>query len=394
MMSHPLYVGLILLAGLIGGNLASKLKLPSVTGFIIFGLILGPSFTNVVTKDMIKTYSFINDLNLGMLSVIIGSQLHMKILKRYGKDLIKVSIGDLLFTFIFVCFGSWLLGMDKYIAITLGILAMTVSPVGVLTVIKEHTAGHELSEFSQNALTMVAIDNLLCIIIFGVVSAIIQALSGSSITGAGLILQVLRELLLAVGIGIISGSIILYLIRIKTNNNKFLVYILSFILLNTGLANYFGISALLINMTTGAIVTNFTINRALLMQTFERIELPIIIMFLTLAGAKMDLKIASSVGVIGAVYIAGRLGGKVLGSYIFSSFTNLDLKTRKNIGLALTPQAAVAIGLSIIAEQKIPTSNGIITGVVLTGVLFFEIAGPLLLSKALKNTEVEESTSK
>lgn len=392
-MTNPFYIGLILLAGLIGGNIASKFKLPSVTGFIIFGLILGPSFTNIITKDMITKYSFINDLNLGMLSVIIGSQLHIKILRRYGKDLITVSLGDLLFTFIFIFFGSWLLGMDKYIAITLGILGMTVSPVGVLSVIKEHTKGGNFSEFSQNVLTMVAIDNLLCTIIFGVVSAIIQALTGSQVGGANLAFQVLWELLLAIGIGVVVGNIILYLIRIKTNNNKLLVYLLSFVLLNTGIANYFGISALLINMTTGAIVTNFSVNKMLLVQTFERVELPIIVMFLTLAGAKLDLKIVSSVGLIGAVYIGGRLGGKILGSYTFSQLTKLSKETRKNIGMALTPQASVAIGLSILAEEKILASNGIITGVVLTGVIFFEIVGPLLVNKALNNMEPEKSTN-
>lgn len=372
------------MVGLFGGKLASKLKLPSVTGFILFGLLLGPSFTNIVGKEMIKSFSFVNDLALGILAISIGSQLHLKTLKKYGKDLLVVSLGDLATTFILVATGTYLLGMTIEISIVLGILAMTVSPSGVLSVIKEYKANND---FSQNVLTMVAFDNLFCILIFGIVTAVLQGISSAGANGTLIMLEVFRELLFAILLGIASGYGILYLIRRKTNNNKFLVFLISFILLNTGISYHFNLSALLTNMVTGGFIINLTTNRMILAKTLERIEMPIFVLFLTLAGAKLDLSIVSSVGIIGAMYIGGRLFGKIIGSYLFSGFTKLDKITRKNLGMALTPQAGVVIGLSIIAEQKLPSSDGLITGIVLTGVIFFEIVGPLLVGRALSNTK-------
>jgi Kef-type K+ transport system membrane component KefB len=108
-------------------------------------------------------------------------------------------------------------------------------------------------------------------------------------------------------------------------------------------------------------------------------------MYLTLAGARIDLSVVSSLAAFGGVYIVGRFLGKVLGCYLFSRITKMSEKISKNVGMGLTPQAGITVGLSIIAEQKIPESKGIITGVVLTGVVFFQIIGPLLVAKALKN---------
>ncbi|AKL96854.1 transporter, CPA2 family [Clostridium aceticum] len=383
MMNAPLYVGIILLIGLVGGKAASKINLPSVTGYILFGLLLGPSFTNIITKETIKSLQFVNELALGILALSIGAELHRLVFKKFGKTLLLVSLGDELVTFCSVFLFTYLLGLQLQLAIVLGILAMTVSPSGVFSIVKEYkTKG----EFTKNLLALVAIDNLICIFVFGIVTAILQGIGNVDIGGTTLFILLITEISLAIILGILGGLAVSYMIKKKTNNNKFLVFLLGLILLNIGIANHFNLSALLINMVKGATIVNLTNKKLVLSSTLERVELPIFVLFLTLAGAKLDLSILGSVGIVGIGYIGGRLLGKIGGSFIFSNFTSLDMQIKKNIGMALTPQAGVAIGLSIIAEQKLPASGGIITGILLTGVIFFEIVGPLMLKQALKNT--------
>lgn len=382
-MNATLYVGLILLVGLIGGKIASKVNLPSVTGYILFGLLLGPSFTNIVTKDMIKSFQFINELALGILALSIGIELHRFVFRKYGKTLLLVSVGEVFITFLAVFSITYLLGIRLELAIALGILAMTISPSGVFSIIKEYNAR---GNFTSKVLAIVALDNLLCIIIFGIAMAILPQIGSSSIGGTSLLVVLIREILLALLLGAFMGVVVSFFIKKKINNNKLLVLLLGIILLNTGIANYLKLSALLVNMTTGATIVNLVNRKMVVSSTINRIELPIFVLFLTLAGAKLDLSIVSSVGIVGFGYIAGRLLGKIGGSYLASGLTSLDIKARRNIGMAITPQAGVAIGLSAIVEQKLAISGGVITGVVLTGVIFFEIAGPLLLKQSLKNT--------
>jgi len=382
-MNIPLYIAITLLLGLFGGKAAALIKLPSVTGYIVLGLIIGPSFFNIITKGMIYKFSFINDLALGILAFSIGTELHRSIFKRLGKTLVILSLGDIILTFILVFGSSYILGVPMNMAIILGVLAMTVSPSGVYSIVKEYgTKG----EFTRNVLALVAMDNLICILLFGLVTAILQGIETATIGGANLLFSLGKEIGFAILIGIFTGVLMSIVAQRKRNINKLLVFLLGIILLNTGLAIELRLSALLINIVSGAVITNLVNRNFMITSTLERIELPIFVIFLTLAGAKLDVGILVSVGFAGVAYIFGRFFGKIFGTYIASGFTRLPRRIRNNIGIALTPQSGVAIGLSIIAEQKLPGSNGVITGIVLSGVIFFEIIGPLLLKQALRNT--------
>ncbi|MGV8146213.1 MAG: cation:proton antiporter [Alkaliphilus sp.] len=382
-MNYPLYIGIVLIIGLIGGKLASRVKLPSVTGYILIGLVLGPSVSNIISKELIQSVQFINHLALGILAVSIGMELHRYVFRKFGKTLMIVALGEGLLTFLIVSTLVYLLGAQICVALILGVLAMTVSPSTVMSILKEYkTRG----KFSKNLAALVAIENLNCIFVFAVVTAILMAFKNAHISGFAVALIIIKEIGLAVVIGAISGAILSLVIKKRPSNNKFLVLLLGAILVNTGIAQMLGLASLLLNMTTGAVITNLVNRKQIMKAALDMVELPIFVAFLTLAGAKLDLSILISIGLIELAYIVGRLSGKIGGTYLLSKFTDLPNATRKNIGLALTPQAGVVIGLSVIAEQKFPEMDGVITGIVLTGVIFFEVVGPLLLKKALQNT--------
>lgn len=382
-MNYPLYIGVVLIIGLIGGKLASRVKLPSVTGYILIGLFIGPSVTNIITKELIQSVRFINHLALGILAISIGMELHRYVFRKFGKTLMTVALGEGMLTFGIVSTLIYLLGTPICVALILGVLAMTVSPSTVMSTLKEYkTKG----KFSKNLAALVAIENLNCIVVFAVVTAVLLAFKSAHISGLGVAILIIKEIGLAIVVGAISGVVLSLVIKKRPSNNKFLVLLLGVILVNAGIAQIFGLAALLLNMTTGAIITNLVNRKQIMKAALDMVELPIFVAFLTLAGAKLDLSILLSIGFIEIAYVLGRLSGKISGTYIFSKFTDLPNKTGKNLGLAVTPQAGVVIGLSVIAEQKFPEMAGTVTGIVLTGVIFFEVVGPLLLRRALVNT--------
>lgn len=379
-MTYSLYIAVLLVAGLGAGKLAQKFKIPTVTGYILCGLVLGPSVFNFISSEVYYSLNFVNELALGMLALSVGTELHYRVFKAFGKNLIMMSLGNTLLTGMIVSFLTWLAGMPIQQALILGPLAMSVAPSGVVSVIKEKRAQGEMT---QNLLGLVAFDNLLTILTFGIMVAFVQSFGNEATSGIALVGMVLLDILFAFLIGIISGLFVSYFIRGNATNDKLLVLIVAALLFNSGIASVFELSPILTNLTAGVAISNLTSRKVLLATLLDRIELPIFILFLTLAGAHLDVAILGQVGIIGMAYILARFLGKYLGILLFSSLTGISKAVRYRLGLGLLPHAGVAIGLASIAERTLPQVSGAITGVVLTGVVVFEIIGPLLLGKSL-----------
>ena len=382
-MTTTLYVSLLLLVGLTGGWLTSKINLPSVTGYILSGLILGPSVLNIITGDVYNSLGFVNELALGILAISVGTELHRDMIKRLGRDLTILSVANTLLSFALTTAFTYFLGLPITYALVLGALSMTVSPSGVVSMVKETRARGEMT---QTLLGLVAFDNLITIIVFGIVVAFVTSVGNTDANNLTLILSVFLDIIFAGLIGLGVGLFVAFFIRQMLPNDRLLVIIGAAILFNSGIATVLTLSPILINIVAGATITNLTNRRGLVSEVISRMELPIFVVFLTLAGAHLDIAIFARVGLIGMAYIGGRLIGKVLGAFAASHVTSLSQKSRQNIGLSLLPQAGIAIGLATIAEQSVPGAKGVLAGVVLTGVVFFEIVGPLILARALKNT--------
>ncbi|GAA0473275.1 cation:proton antiporter [Alkalibacterium indicireducens] len=390
-MTYSLYIAVLMLVGIAGGKLASKVGLPTVSGYLLCGLILGPSVLNLITSEVYYNLGFVNELALGMLAISIGTELHYLMFKKFGKNLITISLGSAVFTVVIATLLTWLAGMPIRYALILGTLALTVSPAGVVEVIKDTRSEGEMT---QNVLGLVAFDNLVAILAFGMMVSFVQSLGDQGTGGIALVGSVLLDVLSGVVVGALSGLFVSYFIRKDTSNDKLLVFLLAAILFNTGIASMFGLSPVLTNIFSGIAITNLTSRKVLIASLLNRIELPVFVVFLTLAGAHIDLSILGAVGIAGLAYIAARSIGKYFGSLVFSQFTDLNKKIRPFIGLGLFPQAGIAIGLATIAERSIPNVSGAIIGVILAGAVFFEIFGPMITGFALKAVgETHESRS-
>ena len=387
-------VGTILLIGGIGGYITNKINLPAVTGYIIFGLFLGPSFLSLLTETRLENFAPFNSFALGIITITIGYELKYDRLRQLKNQVLKSFFVESIFTVLITTLIVYLLGLSLKLAVLLGILAMTTSPTGVMAVFKECDAK---GLFSNVTISQLAMDNLLCIILFGFATSIIQSLENiDKAFGIVEFMLVFGELFLAISIGVIAGIIISSLASRTNNNAKLLVALIGIIALSTGVAEYFELSPILLNMTTGITITNLSNIRDRIFRVLEGIELPVLVAFLTLAGAKLNIGLIPEVGLIGVGYIFARSIGKILGARVGCRLAGFERCFRENLGFSLLPQAGVAIGLSVVAEQKLDKDIGIVTTVILAAVIVFEVIGPLLVKFALINTgefenETEES---
>ena len=155
------------------------------------------------------------------------------------------------------------------------------------------------------------------------------------------------------------------------------------VLLCAGLAVWAGVSHILAAMTMGALVANLASHHDRPFHTIEGIEWPFLILFFLLAGAALHLDALAEVGLLGAGYILLRVAGRLLGTRLGGWLNGTDPATRRWIGLAMLPQAGIAIGMALLASQRFPELRDIILPVVLGSSVVFELIGPVITRRVL-----------
>lgn len=388
------YLSLLLIVGLLFGKLAKLLHLPSVTGYLLGGLFLGPIIGlfkfHIIPEPAFAEMHIVSQIALGFIAFSIGTEFQVSYFKRVGKLPIVIAALESLFA-ILVVFGLLMaFGNDLKFSLILSAIAAATAPAATIMVIKQYKAKGEVTD---NLLSVVAIDDATAIIFFGIFVAIAKTIGSS--TGESTFFMIIKpflEILASLTIGVVAGFLLSFGVRwFKGRGNRIsLVLALIFLVASTAVIvkNYapkFEISPLLACMMMVAIFTNFTSEDTLdkVMYLVERVTPPIFIMFFVLSGAELKFDVLLIVGGIGVIYILGRVAGKLLGAYLGAEIAHGSKNVKKYLGFGLIPQAGVAIGLSLVAASIIPEYASQISAVILSATFVYELIGPLITKKAL-----------
>lgn len=380
-MNISLAIGIIFLAGAFGGKLARYFRLPSVTGNMLAGILVGPYVLGLVDLDVLAKLSPINELALGIIALSIGAELRWIKMRKLAKDVMKVFLIESFFTLMLVFGLLYIMGQPFRYAIAFALISIATAPGAIIACIRETPIK---GDFPRVLLSVVALDNLLAITLFAITISFMQTILIASETANGIaFIMALSELGISLMLGAIAGIFLIMISNWAKSDGRILVYVLGTVLVTVGMSNLWNTPALLSIITTGVLYTNFSKKPQRISRAMLNIETPILLLFLTLAGAKLNLKILPIVGLVGVVYISARFFAKLVGSRIGTMFTDFSTNWKHNLGRALTPQAGVAIGLAIIAEQKLIFEPDTIMPVILAAVVIFEIIGPILVRKSL-----------
>ena len=393
-------LGIATIIGFYMGRAARRVTLPSLIGYMIFGVILGPSVLNLLDEPMIQDLSFLPEIALGFVAFVIGSQLSLSSLKRLGSGIISIIFAESLGAFFLVVAAVYLLTRDLPLSIIFGAMAPASAPAGTVAVIQEHKAKGNLTKALY---AVVGFDDGLAIIIFGFSAAVAKSLLIGEACGVNQsILPALWAPIMETGLSFVVGGFIglvfcQMVYKLKTSRDIFII-VFGAVLLATGLSIRWHLSLILTNMMVGFVLVNS--RREALVQ---RVRAPLLeimplvfILFFCLAGANMKLSAIPALGSLGAVYILGRSAGKIGGVRLGGLFGPVEEKVKKYLGMGILSQAGVAIGLSLIAKHEfaqiaaqynLPHAATIGTTVlttITTTCIFFEIIGPMLTKLALK----------
>ena len=387
-----LQMGILILTGLLFSKLAKLVKLPNVTGYLVGGLLVGPSVLGalgipLITDEFLTEMNSVSEVALGFIAFTIGTQFQFEYFKRVGSGPIVIAIFEALIAVVCVFLGMvFILRCDVAFSLVLSAIAAATAPAATLMVIKQYKADGEVT---KNLMSVVALDDAVALVIFGIMVAVANALNGNTDNLTWTILSPFVEVFASLAIGFVVGILLSLLLKWFTGRSNRISVICAVILIVVSLSaviTFLNLSTLLACMMMGAVFTNTTkrSNVNTIMELCDRFTPPLLILFFTISGASLKLNILLTVGLVGLVYIVMRVVGKVAGAYLGATITKSPSTVKKWLGLALIPQAGVAIGLTIVAGNVVPDYANEIRAVVLCATLIYELVGPAITKFALK----------
>jgi len=378
------YTGMILISGLIMGKLVSYIKLPEVTGYLLAGVLIGPSILGIVPVEAAEKLNVISEMALGLIAYSIGSEFNFNHMKKIGKGILLITVLESLGAVILVDLAMIFIFKQKlFFSISLGAIAAATAPAATLMVIRQYKAKGPLVD---TLLPIVAMDDAVGIIIFGISMAIAKSLVSVDVKlpMGKMILLPFGEIFLAFVVGICIGIILSIVANRANGEDQLLTIALAVIFAAIGLSVELNISALLVCMCIGATVTNVVPNNKRLLSIVDRFTPPVFAVFFTLAGIELNISILKDVGIIGISYMFLRVLGKMIGASLGAKIINSPKTVQKYLGFTLIPQAGVAIGLAMIAEAELPSPYGAkIKTIILSATVIYELIGPLMTKIAV-----------
>ncbi len=399
-------IALLLAAGMVFAKIAQMMKLPSVTGFILAGLALGPSCFGIISMESVgHRLDHFTQIALMLIAFGIGEHIELRKLAHIGRDVGYISIVQAIGAFVLVAVGtyctSWLLAgpsvdhLDTLIlSVLLGAVAVATAPAAILHIVREMGAKGPLT---STLMAVVAVDDGIAIMIFGMtVSVAHQLVAPGDLSVFQAVYDCTSEIVFSLLIGVVTGLLIDFVLNKLHNRGEMLTAGLALLLLCGEATRFFHLSPLLAGMAAGFTIINRAERDVRLFRALNAFEPPIYVLFFTLAGLHLDLSALKLAGWIGLVYFVARVIGKYYGTWLGAWMSGANKVVRDYLGLALLPQAGVAIGLVILisSDQSLSGWSVIVTPVVLAGVVFSELSGPLFvrytLEKAGEGEKVEE----
>ena len=392
-------IALMLFLGFSMTRLTKRLRLPNVTAYIVVGILIGPFCLNLVPATVIDGMDFLSDIALAFIAFSTGEFFKLSTLKKNGMKVVIITVLEACLATVVVFIVTYcILGVDLGFSIVLAALASATAPASTVMTIRQ-TGAH--GDFVDTLLQVVALDDVVGLIEYSVAISLALSVSlGSASVGATGILKPIGINLGVLLLGGLFGLFLKLLMPKKRSKDNRLIISVSLIFAFCGICALLDVSPLLGCMSMGTVYINIT-NDEKLFKQLNYFTPPILLLFFVRSGLsfRLDALVNNSTAVgntpllvIGVVCFVVRIVGKYAGAFLGCLITGKPKEVRNYLGLALIPQAGVAIGLAALGARTLGGETGVaLETVILSSSVLYELVGPacaklsLYLSKSYSN---------
>ena len=367
-------MGTTLLLALGAHALGKIVHVPRVTLLLLLGALAGPELLDLLPENASDNFSLITQLTLAMVGFLLGERMSAKGL-REGKEALVVSLVVTIMTATVVILAIWAVTGNLPAALLLGGISTATAPAATLDVMREAGANGPLTRL---VFQVVAIDDAWGAMLFSVLLVAAGLVLGNGdFDGPSAMLHGVMEVGGSLVLGIVLGLPMAWLTGRIRPGEPMLLESAGFVLVAAGLASWLGLSYLLTCMTLGIVVANRARHHVRPFRSIEGISEPFLAMFFFMAGYQMHWAALPALGALGLAYIGARILGRVAGGWLGGYLAGSDPQTRNRVGACLMPQAGVALGLALVATERLPSLDYILP-LVIGATVVFELIGPTL----------------
>jgi Kef-type K+ transport system membrane component KefB len=379
-------LGLILLFALLVGHLVKFIRVPEVTGYLVAGMLVGPSVLGIFSHETLQSLHIFSEVGLGLILFSVGAVFEVGRVRAIGRRLVTLTLAESFTSAVLVGIGAFVLGQPWQVALLLGAIAIETGAASTLMVIRENNSSGPFTE----ALTgVIGLNNLFALVVFSLVAVALDMstlATRDAITLGGVgraIFPLVWQLVGSTALGFLVGLLLASWASQVVESGEMLILLIGCVLLTVGVATVVELSPLVASLAVGATMANLSGKSRRLFEALSRTDPPLYVIFFVLAGADLDLSLLPSLGMLGVAYVVCRAGGKFAGALYAARRTGFPNPVQRLMGMSLFAQAGLAVGLVIVTRQRFPDIAPTVTTVVLGAVIVFEIAGPLAARFAL-----------
>ena len=402
-MNTLLSVSVALLAGLLMTRIFKRFKLPSVTAYLIAGVLIGPYCLGAIginglgfsSHEAVSRLSIVSEVALGFIAFSIGNEFRLEDLKKTGKQALVIGIFQAVVAMLLVDGALVLVHLampEKFSlaqAITLGAIATATAPAATLMVVRQYKAKGPLTKL---LLPIVALDDAVGLVAFAVSFGIAKTLVSGKMDLISVLVNPFVEIIASLLLGAVMGWVLTQLEKLYNSNTNRLNLTIGVVFLAASLSMlefsigpvHIHFSSLLVCMMLGTVFCNICPLSHDLMGASDKWTSPLFALFFVISGAELELGVFTdlSIVLIGVIYIISRSLGKYLGAMGSAKLTSCSPEICKYLGITLLPQAGVALGMCTTAMQ-LGAEGNLIRNITLFAVLIYELFGPVFTRMAL-----------
>ena len=365
----------------LASRVLARRNLPELVGFLVVGAVLGPSALGLISAEELSRLEPVTEIALGVLMFVIGERVSGRAL-RAARWSVTTGLAQFVLSGLGVYAASQALGADRSVSLLLASLAGAGAPMTIAHVVA--TSGAD-GPYAKGLVSTHAVSDALATATFAAVLPVATLLSDDTADVAGAVFDFVKLGLGGIAVGVVGGFLIARLGHQIETSGELLLFVGVHMMLGWAVSTTLDLSFPLAALVAGSVASSISpvpfAQR--LFRTLRSIEQPLYLLFFALAGASIHLSDLVQVGELGAAYIGVRVLAKLAGAVIGGPLGGLGFRQSLLLGLDLTPQAGVAVGLAVVAGETIPEQGGEAATVVLGAVVLFELIGPLLVSRHL-----------
>lgn len=387
-----LALGFLLVTSFVAGKIVQGIRLPRITGYILFGMIAGPSILGLVTRTDLAQLRLIDDIAISLIALSAGAELRVRELRERLRPIVTIMATEMTAVFVIVAGAVLLLGdvlpftagrpfvAVAAVAVIFASIAIANSPSVAIAIINDTRSKGPVA---NTILSVTVIKDVAVVILFALALSVARTMLSPE---GGFDTAFFRDISWEIGGSIVVGAIVGWLVAfyLRHVGANMVLFAFAIAFINSTIASELHLEVLLVSLSAGFFLENVSpVHGEPFLDAVNRNSLPIYALFFAIAGANLELARLRELWPFALGFAALRMFAIWGGTHIGAKLSHAEPAVLRYTWLGFVPQAGVTLGMVIIIARAFPAWGDELQTLFVAMVAIHQIVGPVMLQYGL-----------